>query len=196
MYATWVHGNTVRPQWIDGNLEKVAGRDSAGRWEAVPWSDVNGLPQGTGATYRGRRSFAYGEAAAAQDDPVDPFRGQQKGTWFHFAIPTPVLVPEGRAWLQRVFVLWTCDESVQPVAVHVFDGVRPVDRGVFAVTPNARGASGQHGFASDLIVGVTHFELPSPHEMWWGVGISMAVRFAQEGEITFHAAGADFYPRR
>jgi hypothetical protein len=55
----------------------------------------------------------------------------------------------------------------------------------------ARGLVGRGGLA-DLQDGITKFDLPHPHEVLWSIGVSLAVVWEQEGDITFVSAGADF----
>src|SRR5256885_1624959 len=101
LQAMWVHGTTARPQWVD-NL------------------DINGLPRGW--SYRGKNALTSGFGGSRTTGPLHPatpFEYSQKGCWFHFAIPTPVIVAGRRTSLQRVFMLWEARRGVAPVAVHV-----------------------------------------------------------------------------
>ncbi|MDX6671461.1 MAG: hypothetical protein QOI91_1824 [Solirubrobacteraceae bacterium] len=192
LLAEWVHGTTVRPEWIADNLLQVNGTRWDGSVGDVPSSDHHGLPRGWGATYRGKRAVFTGLGGSSTTgpfDPRDPFRGSQKGTWFHFAVPTPVLVSGSRATLQRVFVLWQADAGVKPAVVHVWDGPSLVEP--LSVASGARGASGTGGLG-DLVDGSTKFDLSTPHPMLWSVGVSVGVYFENDGDITFFAAGADF----
>lgn len=169
--------------------------DSGAEIRSVPWSDVNGLPRGWGATFRGRRAVLGGfggSAAAAPFDPADPFRGSRKGCWFHFAVPTPVIVggrPPSR--LTKVFVLWEATGGAQPIAVHAYDaGQRFAPVAVSPLAPGETAPTGRNGHA-DLREGKSMFTLGA-HEVKWGVGVSVAVAFPEEGEITFFSVGADF----
>src|SRR5215207_6005163 len=97
----------------DGPLVQVrVGEEDRG----IPWSDITGLLQGYGATFRGK------------PDHVN---------WSHFSIPAPVLIPmyqpasstyrEKSIRLEKVFVLYT-NPTVYGLAlawvadVHVWDG--------------------------------------------------------------------------
>jgi hypothetical protein len=187
LYATWVHGTSVRAEWVGDTLNNV----SANRWDgsagAVGWSNVNGLPRGWGMTFRGKRAFTggLGGSTVGPFHAETPFEYSQKGYWFHFAIPTPVIVAGNRSRLLRVFVLWETRAGVSPVAVHVFDGANRIF--VTGIT-----GSGPATHASDLTLGVTRFDLPAPHSVIFSIGISVAVSFAEEGDLTFFSAGADF----
>lgn len=186
LHAMWVHGNSVRPEWVGDTLWKVVG----GRWDGsvgeVGWSDVNGLPRGWGATYRGKRTLSAGNISF---DPANPFSSSRKGFWFHFSIPTPVIVSDRRSRLMRVFVLWSAGEGVTPVAIHVWDGPNRLE--TLPVTTGTRGLTGSGGLA-DLRDGVTRFNLQAPREVFWSLGVSVAVAFDRDGDITFVSAGADF----
>jgi hypothetical protein len=187
LHASWVHGNAVRSEWVHDNLQNVSG----GRWDQtggdVPWSDVNGLPRGWGTTFRGRRAFTggLGGTTTGPFDVENPFKYSQKGYWFHFAIPTPVVVAGGRATLEKVFVLWSSTEGVAPWAIHVWDGAERLP----AIEVRAGRGGTSH---SDELSPVTAFAVQPPRPVKYGIGISIAVGFEADGDITFHAAGADF----
>ena len=187
LHAQWIHGTAVRPEWIADNLQQVTGERWDGSSGGIGWSDHHGLPRAWGSTYRGKRAV-FGNTTAPFD-AERPFSTSEKGCWFHFAIPTPVIANGARATLQRVFILWEADAGVQPATVHVHDGINRV--AAIGVTRDARGATGRGGH-SDLIDGSTKFDLPTGHEMLWSVGISVAVWFRRDGDITFFSAGADF----
>jgi hypothetical protein len=91
--------------------------------------------------------------------------------------------------IRRVFVLWETSPGVELWAVHIYDGITRI-----AALPAIRPASpptGRNG-ARDLVEGVSMFTMPVAHEMRWSVGISVAVAFLQDGNITFFSAGAEF----
>jgi hypothetical protein len=44
----------------------------------------------------------------------------------------------------------------------------------------------------DLTPGVTQFDLSTPHSVIFSIGVSVAVSFAADGDVTFFSAGADF----
>jgi hypothetical protein len=192
LQAVWVHGNTARPEWVHDNLLQVRGAtwDSNGAERDVPWSDVNGLPRGWGATFRGRRAFTggLGGTTTGPFDPADPFRHSQKGYWFHFSLPTPVIVNGNRAALHKVFPLWSATGGARPWAVHVYDGVHRVAER--AIDPNPPHPTGANGLA-DLVEGKSMFTLP-PRHVFWSIGLSVAVAFESDGDVTFVSAGADF----
>jgi hypothetical protein len=84
-----------------------------------------------------------------------------------------------------VFVLWGTTAGVSPVAVHVFDGANRIH------TTGVTG-SGPATHSNDLTPGVTQFDLSTPHSVIFSIGISVAVSFSADGDVTFFSAGADF----
>jgi hypothetical protein len=194
LHASWIHGTTFRAEWIGDTLFRVVG----GRWDGstgeVPWSDINGLPRGWGTTFRGKRSEVTGfggARTAGPFDPANPFQYSLKGYWFHAAVPTPIILFDRRSRLLTVFVLWTSTAGVRPAAVHVWHGPsRIAALGVNAAAAGT-GRSGAGGLP-DLVNGVSRFALPAPVRVLFPINISVGVTFANDGDITFHAAGADF----
>lgn len=167
--ASWVHGNNAAPQFVGGISVFSPGTDQH-HTEQVgnqPWTDIVGLPQGPGKIFRG--------------GPGDNF--------FHFTIPTPVILENVRITLERVFVLYRADPNVTVIDVSVFDGPNRV-----FVSAMPTGISGRHdgaGGLADLQDNITRWNV-NPVQVFWGIGISVHVRFGGEGNITFTAAGADF----
>lgn len=193
LHAVWVHGTSVRPQWVGPNLKKVEGFRWDGSIGEVDGTEINGLPQGWGTTFRANRSLVVGPGGALATGPFDvenPFlSGSQKGYWFHFPIPAPVVVAGRRSTLLRVFLFWETRGRVAPVAIHVYDGLQRID--ALPVDASVPGLLGREGL-EDLKEGITMFTLRTPHEMFWSLGLSIGVSFFEDGEVTFVAAGADF----
>jgi hypothetical protein len=182
MHAVWVHGNSVRAQWVgDPPLGQVTAQRSGGGVGGVPWSEFVGLPTGPGQTFRCRDSGG-GERGSRAVHP-------RLSTFFHFSIPTPVMLSGDRLSLLRVFVLRRATGPAFLLQVNVFDGptVIPV------ATPVAEGPhrDGTGGLA-DLVPGVTQFDLKPPHQVLWGIGVSVGFGFEADLDLTFTAAGADF----
>jgi hypothetical protein len=96
--ARWVPGYTAQAQVVGWPLLHVNG---------VGWSDIVGLREGFGVTFRGRGSTF---------------------NWFHFAIPTPVITRDTRVRLQKVFLLYAIDTWALVRAIHVWDGPRQIKR--------------------------------------------------------------------
>lgn len=190
--AMWVHGNTVRSEFVHDNLLQVSGTYWNGSNRNIPWSDVNGLPRGWGTTFRCKSSETggLGGHTVGPLDVNDPFRYTLKGYWFHYSIPTPVIHAGRRSQLLRVFSLYDASPGIHIWCIHVWDGPNRIaalpSTSRPASLPTGRGGPG------DLIEGVNMFTLPAPVSVNFSIGISMAVGFPNDGEITFVAGGADF----
>lgn len=166
--ASWVHGNTARVQF-PGPGTVVSGGHLA-KVDNVDWTDVTGYPFAGSARFRGT---------------------DNSDNWFHFGIPTPVIMSGRQMSLTTAFVLFNSDVRALVTEVHVWDG--PIFVAGFP-TP-AGGSSGRHDGSRgrvDLLDNITRWTLPSPHSVVWGIGIAVHVLFSDEGEIAFTAAGADF----
>jgi hypothetical protein len=116
--------------------------------------------------------------------------------WFHFALPTPVLVggtaDGNRARVLRVFVLFNAEQFVEVDNVSAFDGPRGIALDESSPSGNTGQLDGSRGLA-DLQPGRTMFSVgDGGHEMLWGLGISVHVSFGRHAKITFTGAGADF----
>jgi hypothetical protein len=154
LFATWVHGNVARAQWVgDPPIMQAQDVRADGAVGGVPWTDIVGLPQGPHMIFRGRD-----RSRSAFGARVVP----QRSIYFHIPLPTPVILRNQRARLMTVFVLWTADPEIVLQEVFVFDGPRsiPID---FS-TPAGGGRDGSRGFA-DLIPGMTSFSAPSQPEV-------------------------------
>ena len=107
--------------------------------------------------------------------------------WFQFAIPTPVILADKRAILNKVFVLYKAERGARVTALHLWDGPTKGQRW------DNLNLSGDHSAAIDN----ENSWLPNAVPMSWGLGISVGVDFGQSSlagvpKITFSAAGADF----
>jgi len=189
LHAIWVHGHSVRPQWITDRLTQVHGDVWDGGAANIPYSDFNGAPAGWGTTYRGKRSMTGGLGGTnVVPDPTgaNPFQGSMKGYWFHFSIPTPVIVSGVRSTLHKAFVMWATGANAQMIALHLWDGPNRF------YTHNFDFISGAANHSTDLTENKTMFTLSTPHSMSFGLGVSVGVAFQQDSEVTFFGAGADF----
>src|SRR5574337_518077 len=177
--------NFARAQWVGDKIQQAQAERPHGSSGPIANSDVNGLPSGGGVTYQLGSSQATGiggSLTTAPFDPADPFQGSLKGYWFHFPISTPVIVSDRRAALLRAFVLWTASDGVAPVAVHLWDANSRI--AVFGVAPHPGGTT-------DMVQGVTRFDLAAPHPVVFGIGVSVAVAAQRDGTVTFVSAGLD-----
>lgn len=132
----------------------------------LTWTDIVGFRQGSQVTFRGANGTH---------------------NWFHFAIPTPTLTEGIRASLKRVYVLYRTQPNVQIDEIQVYDGPN------MKLLLNGLDLSGSHTLSID---GQNNWELADLPPVFWGVGISVGVKFRREGNIVFASAGADFSRRR
>ena len=104
--------------------------------------------------------------------------------WFHFAVPTPVIIDDNRLRVSSVMlVLGTMSADAVVNHVHVYDSENKI------AEHNDVNLHGDVGFV--------RFEVPSGPEDAHGIGISTGVRFGVEAmshSMRFVAAGCDFLP--
>lgn len=102
--------------------------------------------------------------------------------WFHFAIPTPVIVDDDRLTVCSVLVRFRSSGGAVVESVHVYDGeTRLVSRDNLVLNP-----ANWH---------VERVDVPNDPQVRWGLGVSVQVGFGPDGgEIEFGAAGCDFGP--
>lgn len=163
MYASWSPGIAFMPAEFPSNTSQVNG---------VGWTDVVGLRQSGGATFRGK---------AGTDN------------WFHVPIATPVIIAGTRAKLTQVWVMFQCGDPAATIAqnaganltdVHVWDGPNRIQKfgGVKLF--------GEHRFKLND-TNVLH-KLPAPIDIFFGVEIAVHIVFSKDQTVTFASAGADF----
>jgi hypothetical protein len=175
LHASWVHGNAARPQEVGG--DNVASPGPLRNVGGQAWTDVNGLPQGPGVIYQGKQGHLV---------------------FFHFPIPTPVVIRDARASLTTVFVMYKTEGGAMLEQIVVFDGA--LNKGTIPVNMgggvfDGSDAQQQPAGHPKLVGGSNRFQLPAPVPIFYGVGISAGIRFAPHGDesrVTFTAAGADF----
>lgn len=107
--------------------------------------------------------------------------------WFHFPIPTPVIVDSKDSKVTKVFVLYSTKMNAQITEVHLYDGKKK-----FKTFKNLS-LSGTH----DAKLDAQNTWKLSPLHLKWGLSISVHVDFGgstPQGvpEINFASAGADF----
>jgi hypothetical protein len=167
-FVSWVHGYAAVAEWMGPDVlqfDLTQDPTRGGERDLVPaFSDVNGWRRAWGSFFR--------------------LRGD-KENWFHIPIPTPQLVEDRRAGLDRVMALFRIDGGMLQ-RVLVFDGPNLIlDRG-------GLDASGDH--THDLIENANVF--PVNHdEIAFGVGFSLNFKpsgngadryIASVGGIFFH----------
>lgn len=102
--------------------------------------------------------------------------------WFHFAIPTTVIVNDKRLSADSVMLLFeTLSEDAIVRDVHIFDGDARI------ASHNGVNLTGKAGFQ--------RFKVPGQPKVKWGIGISVGVTFDKGSgarKIKFKSAGCDF----
>lgn len=106
--------------------------------------------------------------------------------WFHFAIPTPVIVNDNRLAIDSALLRFRSNSGQAKVTnIHVFDGERRIaahDGLNLAPSP-----WNMHRFA-----------VPGRPEVLWGVGVTIGVSFTGANDdantMEISAAGVDFMP--
>ena len=105
--------------------------------------------------------------------------------WFHFAIPTPVIVNGNRLRADSVMVRFrTGSRDAFVKAIHIYDGEKKI-----ASHDNLGLAPNKWEWP--------RFDVPRNPEIRWGVGISIGVGFGVEmmpHRMEFSSAGCDFLP--
>lgn len=109
------------------------------------------------------------------------FRGKPNTTnWFHFAVPTPVIVSNRRLRLDSIMTLFWTDPNVYVHAVHILDANTYLKR------YDGLNLSGSHWFERFDVL---------DNRVRYGVGVSIGVKFtSNEGgrRILFGSCGGDF----
>jgi len=106
--------------------------------------------------------------------------------WFHVAIPTPVIVEDGRLRIDSVMLRFrTAGATVTDV--HIYDGEHKIE-----IEPPHEGLS-----LNPIDWAFERFDvLPTKPEVKWGIGISFKVVFdsGANRRIEASSAGGDFLP--
>lgn len=130
-----------------------------------------------------RSIFRRGWGTVIEGNPSFP----NVGNWFHFAIPTPVIVSDKRLRIRDAMLVFkTGGGGVFVKHVHVWDGNN------FIAGNDNLNLSGNHPFES--------FPVPNTPEVRFGIGISVGVVFSQGDPdrpnpitIEFNSAGVNFF---
>jgi hypothetical protein len=175
MEARWVHGNAIVAETLHPALAHVTSANGT----PLAYTDIVGLRQGFGLTYRGNTSSF---------------------NFFHAMIPTPVIVNDKRTRLDRVFVLYRTARHVAVRTIDVFDGQTPITRF------NLTAGFGDKTQALPFREGENSFKIrdrgEQNPEVFFGIGISIGVEIGVQGvrptpgeapTIQFVSAGADFF---
>ena len=104
--------------------------------------------------------------------------------WFHFAIPTTVIVDDRRLRVGSVMLLLeTLSAGAIVRDVHIYDGDTKIAQ------HNGVNVTGNAGFV--------RFDVPTHPPVKWGIGISVGVTFKSGSAsrvMRFKSAGCDFIP--
>ncbi len=108
--------------------------------------------------------------------------------WFHFAIPTPVIVNGARSSLKKIFVLFKTEGTTKITNVHVYDGNSKI------VAFDNISLDGDHSTGIDQ---TNSWLVAASPQIKFGLGISINVNFGPPTKlgvpsIMFTTAGADF----
>jgi hypothetical protein len=111
---------------------------------------------------------------------VTPTSVRKEG-WVHIAVPTPVIVDEAHLNIDSVLVRFSTGTSARITNVHVWDGDTKI---LSKEDENASGA-----------VQVKKYEIPNKPQVFWGVEISLYIKFADTGSqawVSVVAGGGEF----
>nr|WP_169053613.1 DUF6623 family protein [Alteraurantiacibacter aquimixticola] len=105
--------------------------------------------------------------------------------WFHFHIPTPVIVKDKRLMVDSAMLRFRCGSNRTAVTnVHVYDG----ERKIVSYDGLSERPTGSFAFR--------RYNVPGKPDIRWGAGISVGVSFGTgtdaERTIEFSSAGVDF----
>jgi hypothetical protein len=165
LYTFYTHGVGVTAERAGGAtvgspgpLTNVAG---------VPWSDVLGLPQGFGKSYRGKSG---------------------SDVWFHAAVPSPAHINSQVVVLDDVFLSMLLGTGARLRSLHCWDGgtnIRRIDG--LNITGDLRGSfvSGRNSFD-------VRNQDESFHRMIFGLCVCMRITFDEEADVRFDSIGASF----
>lgn len=109
---------------------------------------------------------------------------QNTENWFHFAIPTPVIINDRRLRVGAVLLRFrTSSDNAYVHAVHIYDGEgRIVGQDNLRLSPRAWN--------------LQRVDVPNDPEVRWGLGISIGVRFQganpADNRVEFSSAGGEF----
>lgn len=116
----------------------------------------------------------------------------KKPHWFHFAIPTPVIVDGTRLRAESVLVRFRSTSGAWLDAVHVYDGENKI------ASKDNLNLNASQWHAERVYIGDEPGEGP---EVLWGIGVSLYVDFTPHDplrvpalvrEIEFSSVGCDF----
>jgi hypothetical protein len=133
-------------------------------------------------SFRPGYGYAYGEGAIYYAPP-------NSSVWFLFSVPSPAVLMGKQTLLTRVYVLYDTFPWATVSTVNVYDG------GYVVQQYEQLSGTGEHAWE---LQDDNTFVLDKPHEMWYGVGIAIEVKFGTAAEagkrpgIRYTSVGAEF----
>jgi hypothetical protein len=108
--------------------------------------------------------------------------------WFHFAIPTPVIIDGHRPKLKKVFVFYQTTGTAKLTAIHVYDAGKKIKAW------DDLSLTGDHSVKIDE---KNSWNIAPALTVYYGLGLSVNVNFGSPTPgkvpgIWFMTAGADF----
>jgi hypothetical protein len=118
--------------------------------------------------------------------------GPGKSSWCHIPIPTPVIIDDRRARLQKLFLFFKCEEVDGDIRnIHIYDGPVAIQRF------NGLSLKGNH---SERIDSTNTITLQNPREVFHGISISFLFQAVKGIDtsipaplLTITSAGGDFF---
>ncbi len=166
LYTLFAHGTAVVAENAGGaNISSPGPMTNVG---GIPWTDVLGLPQGFGKTYRGKSGSSV---------------------WFHAPVPTPAQIASQIVVVDDVFILALLGGGARLTSIHCWDGGTNINRiDNQSITGDLRG---------NLVSGRNTFDVRNTdgsfHRMSLGMCVCMLIRFDVEAEVRFESVGASFH---
>jgi hypothetical protein len=170
VYASWVHGNTAVVEF----KEKLVAHDNH-------LCTIDDIPAYCGYINRGDGATFYGEFNTSN--------------WFHFTIPTPVIIDNKRLKVAKIFLLYNCGynnyetnpDGTRLKSIHLWDGQQRIKE---------FNNLNYSGFYNNSITSEYCWEITPPLSVYFGLNIATEVEFignySKYHKIKFISAGADF----
>lgn len=165
LHTSFIHGVAVVAESAGGG--NISSPGPLTHVNGVPWSDVLGLPQGFGKTYRGKAG---------------------SNVWFHAPVPTPVHIVGQLVTIDDVFLSINLGGGASLISLHCWDGGNVINRiDGLALTGDLRGS---------FVGGRNSFDIRNTdgsfHRMVLGLCVCMLIRFQSESDVRFDSIGASF----
>lgn len=157
--SSWIHGVAVKPEFVGDEYFVPVEYDGT----KYAYTELVGLPQGPGGTWRGRAGTT---------------------SWFHVALPTPTLVDGAPVSLTKLTVAFKTEEGAFLGNVHAWDGAnRIVAESGLQLQGAHNGTDGNEAAA---------FALDQPQPVTCGLIVSLSIQFENEAEVQISGVGGEF----